>query len=94
MPFEPQTQRRIIKNVSQGLKPFRTAGATSRCNRRAAAEADVLGKQQLKRMKLGSSSLSGHNQGAAAEACRRNRKAAAEVDEIEEQHLKRTQIRE
>jgi len=35
---------------------------TSRCNQGAAAEADTVGDQQLKRMHLGNSSWSGSNQ--------------------------------
>ena len=46
----------------------------------AAAKADAIGEQQLKRMQLGSSRQSGRNRGAAAEA-----------DAIGEQQLKRTQ---
>ena len=36
--------------------PEQLAGATSRCNRGAAVEADTIGEQQLKRMQSGSSS--------------------------------------
>jgi len=48
----------------------------------AAAEADTIGEQQLKRMQSGSSGRSRYNRGAAAEA-----------DAIREQWLKRMQSR-
>ena len=60
------------------------AGATSRCNRGAAVEADTIGEQQLK---SGSSNWSGCNRCAAAEAEQLKR-----VNTIGEQQLKRTQL--
>ena len=46
----------------------------------------AIGKQQLKQVKSGSSSLSGHNQGAVAEVDA-IMGAVSEVDTIRKQHL-------
>ena len=74
------------KNVRENWAWAGTAGATSGCNGKAAVkadgaavEADAIGEQELKWTQSGSSSRSGHNQGALEE------------DEIREQQLKQMQ---
>ena len=61
---EPQTLRRMFENIG----PRAWAGIFQNSWRGAAAEADAIGEQKLKRTLAGSSSRSGHNRGAAVEA--------------------------
>ena len=42
---EPQTPQRMVENVGPGLEPSRMAGAASRHNQRAVAEAGTTGDE-------------------------------------------------
>ena len=76
---EPRTPRRMFENIGSGH-----GLESSKRNRGAAVEADVIGEQQSKRTQSGSSSRSGRDREQQlkrmqAASSRRNRGAAAEA---------------